>query len=85
MFERFNDKAIQPTFGSPTDETQKKSPKNRNLILKKKVNPINGRLVSVNNPLTNFYKASNSQESMINENCQAIGDCRLEILDLPHK
>ena len=60
---------INPTFSSPTDETQKKSPKNRNLILKKKVNPINGRLVSVNNPLTNFCKASNSQESMINENC----------------
>jgi hypothetical protein len=58
-------KGFKPTFSSPTDETQKKSPKNRNLILKKKVNPVNGRLVSVNNPLTNFGKASNSQKSMI--------------------
>ncbi len=59
---------IQPTFSSPTDEIQKKSPKNRNLILKKKVNLINGRLVRGLFTLTNCYKVSNSQESMINEN-----------------
>ncbi len=59
---------LQPTFSSPTDEIQKKSPKNRNLILKKKVNLINGRLVRVLCTLTNCYKVSNSQESMINEN-----------------
>ena len=59
---------LQPTFSSPTDEIQKKSPKNRNLILKKKVNLINGRLVRGLFTLTNCYKVSNSQESMINEN-----------------
>ena len=64
-----SEKTLKPTFRSPTDETQKKSPKNRKLILKKKVNLINGRLVSGLFTLTNRYKVSNSQQSMINENC----------------
>ncbi len=52
---------LNPTFGSPTDEAPLKSPKNRAGIGQKKVNLINGIIVSVNNTLTTLNKTINSQ------------------------
>ena len=61
VIKSLSEDTFDPTFGSPTDEVPLKSPKNRAGIGQKKVNLINGIIVSVNNTLTTLNKTLNSQ------------------------
>ena len=56
-----NGETLYPTFGSPTDEVPLKSPKSRAGIGQKKVNLINGIIVSVLFTLTALNKTINYQ------------------------